>query len=214
MPRAARHVLPGVPLHIVQRGISGNPCFFEHCDYAKYLRLLAQCSIQFGCSVHAYCLMTNHVHLLVTPGGPEASGRFMKHVGQCYVQTINERMRRSGTLWEGRYYSCLLRSDEYVLACYRYIELNPVRAGMVHAPRDYAWSSYLAHGEGTEMSWLVPHIAYQSLADTPTQRMATYRALCSETKAAREIDDIRRATRLGCVAGTLRRARGRPRNAR
>jgi putative transposase len=148
MARTARHVLPGVALHIVQRGLSGNACFFERRDYAKYLQLLLECASRFACSVHAYCLMTNHVHLLVTPHESEACGRFMKQLSQYYVQTINDRVQRSGTLWEGRYYSCLLTSARYVLACYRYIELNPVRAGMVRAPEDYPWSSYQAHGSG------------------------------------------------------------------
>ncbi len=175
------------------------------------MQLLMECSIEFDCAVHAYCLMTNHVHLLVTPRDAEACSRFMKHLSQCYVQTINDRMQRSGTLWESRYYSCLLRTDQYVLACYRYIELNPVRAGMVQAPQDYVWSSFSMHGDGRTVGWLRPHVAYESLADTPEHRAAAYRSICSETEGSREMDDIRKATRLGCVAGTLRRPRGRPR---
>lgn len=201
-------------MHIVQRGISGNACFFEAGDYARYLRLLALCAQEFACLVHAYCLMTNHVHLLITPNEVTAAGRFMKHLGQCYVQRINERLERSGTLWEGRYYSCLLNSDRYVLACYRYIELNPVRAGMVRVPEEYEWSSYVMRATGG-VTWLAPHVAYESLGDSPDERFATYRSQCHATDASAAcMDDLRRATRLGCVAGTIRRGRGRPPRAR
>lgn len=209
MPRSARNVLPGIPLHIVQRGISRNACFFGEGDYRKYLSLLSDCSVRFACAVHAYCLMTNHVHLLVTPHEADATARFMKHLSQCYVQTINERIGRTGTLWEGRYYSCLLRTDRYVLACYRYIELNPVRAGMVRSPGEYPWSSYSAHGEGRSNGLLSAHAAYECLADTAEHRRAAYRALC-EGVQPQEAEEIRRATRLGCVAGTVRRGPGRP----
>jgi putative transposase len=212
MARTARHVLPGVALHIVQRGLSGNACFFERRDYAKYLQLLLECASRFACSVHAYCLMANHVHLLVTPHESEACGRFMKQLSQCYVQTINDRVQRSGTLWEGRYYSCLLTSARYVLACYRYIELNPVRAGMVRAPEDYPWSSYQIHGSGEPSSIVSPHIAYESLADEPDSRAAAYRLLC-QNDATSDETAIRKATRRGCVAGTIRRSPGRPRKA-
>ncbi len=213
MPRAARHVLPGVPLHIVQRGISGNDCFFGTRDYQKYLQLLVACSSEFPCAVHAYCLMTNHVHLLLTPGDGQACSGFMKRLSQCYVQTINERQQRSGTLWEGRYYSCLLLSERYVLACYRYIELNPVRAGMVGAPEEYEWSSFKANAAETACAWLVPHPAYSALGDDRSARTNAYRSLCLAGTPT-ESDHIRRATRLGCVAGTVRRSPGRPRSPR
>jgi putative transposase len=195
-------------LHIVQRGIARNACFFETNDYRKYLHLLADCCATFDCALHAYCLMTNHVHLLVTPHAPDAAGRFMKHLGQCYVQTINDRRQRSGTLWEGRYYSCLLNSYRYVLACYRYIELNPVRAGMVAAASEYPWSSYRVHGEGKPPGMLTRHPAYESLANSDDERVAAYRQLCGSDSI--EIEEIRKATRVGCVAGSLRRGPGRP----
>jgi putative transposase len=154
--------------------------------------------------------MTNHIHLLVTPENAESCARFMKHLGQCYVQRINARMQRSGTLWEGRYYSCLLNTDRYVLACLRYIELNPVRAGMVQTPDEYPWSSYPAHSQGASPAFLKTHLAYTCLAETPESRAAIYRAMCVNTNNAGELAEIRKATRLGCVAGTIRRGRGRP----
>src|SRR5262245_51438159 len=142
MPRVARAVLAGLPVHVVQRGINRQQCFFSEGDYSTYLRFLAEFALRFGCAVHAYCLMTNHVHLLVTPETPESCALMMKNLGQRYVQTVNRRLERSGTLWEGRFKSGIVQSDGYVLACYRYIELNPVRAGMVKDPAQYRWSSY------------------------------------------------------------------------
>ena len=210
MPRAARYVLPGLAVHVVQRGISRLPCFFSDVDYETYLRYLADSSRRFGCLVHAYCLMTNHVHLLVTPKEHDACGRFMKHLGQRYVQTVNARMGRTGTLWEGRFHSSLARSDEHVLACYRYIELNPVRAGMVQRPGDYFWSSYGGNVGRTVDAILCPHDAYQSLGELANARAAAYAALCAAGLPDAAAQEIRKATRVGCVIGTPRRSRGRP----
>src|SRR4029077_13124837 len=142
MPRAPRWVLADLPLHIVQRGINRNSCFFSEVDYEVYLHYLGVFAARFACSVHAYCLMTNHVHLLVTPHAADSCALMMKNVSQRHVQRINRRLGRTGTLWEGRFYSCPVATDRYVLACYRYVELNPQRAGMVAHPADYRWSSY------------------------------------------------------------------------
>ena len=129
MPRIARSVLAGLPLHVVQRGINRQQCFFSDTDYAVYLKFLAEFSVRFGCSLHAYCLMTNHIHLLLTPERADACALLMKNLGQRYVQSVNRKLGRTGTLWGGRFKSGLVRSESYVLACYRYIEMNPVRAG-------------------------------------------------------------------------------------
>jgi putative transposase len=210
MPREARFVMPGIPLHVVQRGINRQSCFFSEADYGTYLHFLGSSATRFGCSVHAYCLMTNHVHLLITPRTPEACGTFMKHLGQCYVQSVNKRLGRSGTLWEGRFRSCLVQSDSYVLACYRYIELNPVRAGMVSSPTQYAWSSYAVNAEGKE-SWLLKsHPAYESLGQNRGRRAEAYKELCADALPAADLEQIRKATSVGCVIGTPRRQRGRP----
>ena len=210
MPRRARAVLPGYALHIVQRGINRNPCFLAEGDFLAYLRFLCQFSSQFSCSVHAYCLMTNHVHLLVTPAAADACARFMKGLSQCYVQWLNHRLDRSGTLWEGRFHSCLVNSDPYVLACYRYIELNPVRAGMVASAELYPWSSHTANAAGAFDAIVAPHPAYLALAGEPASRWKAYRELCSSAPPAPIIEEIRKATRVGCVAGMRRRGRGRP----
>ena len=210
MPRLGRFVIPGIPLHIVQRGINRNPCFFAESDYASYLRFLLRFSARFGCSVHAYCLMTNHVHLLVTPLAPDACALMMKNLGQCYVQSVNKRLERSGTLWEGRFHSCMVQSDSYVLACYRYIELNPVRAGMVMAPHEYRWSSYVENA-GCNLTGLVQsHPAYEALGHDSVQRSSAYKALCESAPSPLVVEEIRKATRIGCVVGHVRRNRGRP----
>lgn len=141
MPRRARLSLPGIPWHIIQRGNSRSVCFYDEEDCRRYLDELSELAPRFGCAVHAYVLMTNHVHLLLTPVREDSAALLMKHLGQHYVQYVNRVYRRSGTLWEGRFRSCLTQSEDYVLACYRYIELNPVRAGMVRHPGDYRWSS-------------------------------------------------------------------------
>jgi putative transposase len=210
MPRAARCVIPGFPLHIVQRGINRHPCFFTKGDYAAYLRYLHLSSVQFGCAVHAYCLMTNHVHVLVTPSTSDACALLMKKLGQCYVQAVNQRLARSGTLWGGRFRSCMVNSYAYVLACYRYIELNPVRAGMVAAPGDYRWSSYSTNADGDCNELVESHAAYAALGSDPGLRRRAYKELCESAPSSNVVDEIRKATRLGGMTGMVRRSRGRP----
>ena len=210
MPRAARCVVAGLPLHVVQRGINRSPCFFRDADYAVYLRFLQAFSTEFVCSVHAYCLMTNHVHLLLTPGASDACALLMKKLGQCYVQYVNHNLHRTGTLWEGRFRSCMVNSDSYVLACYRYIELNPVRAGMVAAPGQYRWSSYRVNAEGAPDALIQTHSAYNALSAETLERCGVYKRLCESSPPAMVLDEIRKATRLGVLAGAVRRARGRP----
>lgn len=210
MPRVARCVIGGLPLHVVQRGINRNPCFLTERDYVVYLSFLAQFSNEFACSVHAYCLMTNHVHLLVTPADSQGCARLMKKLGQCYVQYLNHRLGRSGTLWEGRFRSCMVNSDEYVLACYRYIELNPVRAGMVAGAGEYLWSSYRANAIGERSPFISPHAAFEALGLDEVCRRSAYARFCDAPPLFRIEDDIRKATRIGVLAGAPRRARGRP----
>ena len=148
MPRHARAILPEVAVHIIQRGNNRSACFHRDADYLVYLDHLRELSQRHGCEIHAYCLMTNHVHLLATPRAANACALLMKNLGQRYVQYVNRSRERTGTLWEGRFRSCIAQSERYVMACYRYIELNPVRAGMVARAGDYRWSSYLANAGG------------------------------------------------------------------
>jgi putative transposase len=157
--------------------------------------------------------MTNHVHLLVTPHTPDSCAKVIKNVGQRHVQRINSRRKRTGTLWEGRFYSCPVAAERYALACYRYIETNPVRAGMVRRPWDYKWSSYRANGAGERNGLLTPHPAYLALAEDPEMRGLRYRQLCEECLDDATLKDIRKATRGGYAIGSARRPRGRPRPA-
>jgi REP element-mobilizing transposase RayT len=141
MARLPRLDLPGIPQHIVQRGNDRQACFADAADYLRYRQELGEAALRYGCALHAYVLMTNHVHLLTTPHEPGGVSRMMQAIGRRYVGGFNARYRRTGTLWEGRFKSALVDSEHYALACYRYIELNPVRAGIVTSPRDYRWST-------------------------------------------------------------------------
>lgn len=142
MPRRPRIKLAGLPQHLVQRGINRMACFFADEDYHCYLHWLKKSAADWECAIHAYVLMTNHVHLLVTPITPDGTARLMQSIGRRYVQYVNRAYRRSGSLWEGRYKSSVVQEETYLLRCMRYIELNPVRAGMTRDPGQYRWSSY------------------------------------------------------------------------
>jgi putative transposase len=194
MPRRARLALPNIPLHIIQRGNNRQACFFADEDYRFYLDWLREHADKTGCQVHAYVLMTNHVHLLISTERPDTPGALMKALGQRYVQYVNRTYRRSGTLWEGRYRSCLTQEENYLLACQRYIELNPVRAGMVGHPAEYRWSSYRGNALGEPDLLLKPHSLYQSLGKDGASREAAYRELFRYDLGPGLIDEIRRAT--------------------
>ena len=201
MPRRSRLSLPGIPWHIIQRGNNRTACFFAEADYRRYLDALTEQADRFNCAVHAYVLMTNHVHLLLTPFEEGSASLVMKHLGQRYVQTINRTYRRSGTLWEGRFRSCLAQSEEYVLACYRYIEMNPVRAGMVAHPRDYRWSSYRANGEAANDALISFHEEYLRLGADEGERRARYRQFFASKLDPETVDQIRTATNGGFALG-------------
>ena len=210
MARAARIVIPDVSVHIVQRGHDGHDTFFNERDYIAYLDLLCEFAATTRCSVHAYCLMTNHVHLFLTPHAAHSCAMLMKNVSQRYVQRINRLRQRTGTLWEGRFYSCLVPTERYALNCYRYVECNPVKPGIVNRPGEYRWSSYRRNVEGLAGTFLIPHPAYLALAEDEGRRLQTYRALCDEPLPPEAVDDLRKATRRGCAVGTPPRRRGRP----
>jgi putative transposase len=201
-------MLAGVPVHVVQRGHNHSPCFFAPTDYALYLQDVAALAPRFGCTVHAYCLMTNHVHLLITPTTAQGCALLMKHLGQRHAQRVNRTYRRSGTLWEGRFRSCLIEEERYCLASQRYVELNPLRAGVVSRPGDYPWSSYRRHAgvasEDEAGIGIESHSAYLALGIDDTARRAMYRALCMMTLDRRMVDAIRQATNGGFVLGSAR----------
>lgn len=204
MPRRARLSLPGIPWHIIQRGNNRSVCFHAEEDYQYYLHYLKEFAGKFGCAVHAYVLMTNHVHLLLTPARADGAGLLMKHLGQRYVQYVNRTYRRSGTLWEGRFRSCLTQSEAYVLACYRYIELNPVRAAMVMKPQDYRWSSYHANGLGKASTLITPRDEYRRLGKTEVERREAYRALFRAHVDEALVEEIRSATNGNYALGNKR----------
>jgi putative transposase len=202
MPRLPRFNIVGLPQHIIQRGNNRQVCFFEADDYICYLVYLREAAAKTGCDVHAYVLMSNHVHLLVTPQRDDAIPQMMQAIGRRYVQHINRRNQRTGTLWEGRYKASLVESDRYLLTCYRYIELNPVRArGMVADPANYRWSSHKANAYGEGGDWLTPHPLYQRLGETPAERQRAYRDLFSKVLSAEVLSDIQQSTAQGVVLG-------------
>src|SRR5688572_15642597 len=204
MPRRARLRVAGLPLHIIQRGNNRTPCFYADEDFGLYLHHLGQLARRFECAVHAYVLMTNHVHLLMTPGHADSASLLMKHLGQRYVQYINKCYRRSGTLWEGRFRSSIVQRDGYTLKCQRYIELNPVRADMVRRPGDYAWSSYRTSAELRPSGLVVPHDEYLGLGDTPEQRAAAYRESFRFELDPADLREIRLAANGGFALGNER----------
>jgi putative transposase len=176
MARLPRLSLPGYPHHIIQRGNNRQAIFATAADYRFLLDLLNTHSRQFQVAVHAYVLMSNHFHLLLTPQDAQGLPRMMQAVGRSYVQYFNRKQQRSGTLWEGRYRSTVLQTERYLLQCMAYIDLNPVRAGMVTGPQEYPWSSY-GHNTGQRADRLVsPHPLYWEMGNTPFAREANYQA--------------------------------------
>jgi putative transposase len=202
-----RLVLPGVALHVIQRGVDRAACFRAGADYLVYLSHLRHLSAKHGCAVHAYCLMTNHVHLLLTPSGEKSCTALMRDLGQRYVPYFNARHGRTGTLWEGRFRSCIAESARYVLACYRYIELNPVRARMVSNPADFPWSSYAVNGGAHSDSHITPHPEFTALATEGHARHRAYRGLFEQELDAPLLAAIRDATNTGypLVSDTFKR---------
>ena len=194
MPQHARIDIAGIPQHIIQRGVDRQACFHVASNYWRYLDDLAIASHRHGCTVHAYALMTNHVHLLVTPQVPGASSRMMQAIGRRYVGCFNARYQRTGTLWEGRFKSALVDSERYALACYRYIELNPVRAGMTTTAFDYRWSSHGHNARGIQDPRIHPHPAYLALGANATQRQEAYGKLFDTELSDHDTDALRLAT--------------------
>jgi putative transposase len=194
MARQPRLIVPEVALHIVQRGVDRQDCFRHDTDRLVYLTLLRDLSATTQCALHAYCLMTNHVHLLLTPAGLQGPATLMRKLGQRYVPYFNRRYARTGTLWEGRFKSCLVDSARYVLGCYRYVEMNPVEAGMVTAPAAYAWSSHAGNMGLAENRLLTPHAEFLALASQPVSRHASYRGLFEAGDDTALVKEIREAT--------------------
>jgi len=177
MPRRPRVFLPGHPVHVIQRGNNRGQVFFDAAGAKQYLDWLSEAAAVHGIAVHAYVLMTNHIHLLVSPETAHSLPRAMKHVNWRYSRYVNDTQERTGSLWEGRYRASLIEADDYFFACSRYIELNPVRAGLAKAPGEYRWSSYKANAEGKADPLISPHALYTQLAAAPEGRPAAYAGL-------------------------------------
>lgn len=204
MPRLARLCPADIPQHIIQRGNNRSVCFCSEGDLAFYAHCLKDYSKKFDVNIHAWVFMTNHVHLLATPLKEGAVSKMMQSIGRMYVRYFNKTYQRSGTLWEGRYRSCLVESDRYLLQCYRYIELNPVAANMVQHPADYHWSSYQCNGLGKVSELLSPHQVYLSLGKTTDERLMNYRALFKSHLEEAMIAEIREAVHKGLALGSNR----------
>lgn len=204
MARLPRYAIPGQPQHVIQRGNNRCAIFVSEDDYRFYLECLSDAAKKTGCDVHAYVLMTNHVHLLVTPQKKESIAKMLQSVGRRYVQYFNQAYKRTGTLWEGRYKATIIDSEAYLLTCYRYIELNPVRAGIVIQPGEYPWSSYRCHAEGVANSLVTDHSLYFALGITSEARQSAYRELLNSDLSATELDSIREATNKAWVLGSDR----------
>jgi putative transposase len=177
MPRKTRNYQSGLPVHVVQRGNNRLPTFYDSNDYRQYLNYFEEGLRRYGAVLHAYCLMPNHVHLLITPSCKEGISRTMQHLGRRYVLWFNKKHGRTGTLWEGRHKGKVITNDNYLLACYRYIEMNPVKADMVRHPKDYLWSSYRANAFGEDNPLITSHAIYDELAVNERRRHSNYRSL-------------------------------------
>lgn len=201
MARLPRYVVPGMPQHIVQRGNNRSTVFFEDNDYGFYRYWLRTYAERFKCQIHAYVLMGNHVHLLLTPTERNGMSRFMQCLGRRYVGYVNDRHGRTGGLWEGRYFATIIETERYLLNCYRYVELNPVRAGLVPNPADYLWSSHRSNALGEADGIVVPHDLYRALGRDRTGRLCTYRHLFDDQLSDECLEEIRAATRGGWALG-------------
>lgn len=201
MPRKPRFYLPNLPVHIVQRGNNRQTVFFAPDDYLTYLRLLEEGAQECYCAIHAYALMPNHIHLLVTPTIDKGVSRMMQYVGRKYVAYVNQRYNRTGTLWEGRHKGCVISAKEYLLPCSRYVELNPVRLGIVDQVEDYRWSSYRFNALGEHNPVLSPHMLYKQLGDTKLERLAEYKKLFLNDLSHEQLIKLRKATQTGTPLG-------------
>ena len=216
MPRKPRLFLPDQPQHVVVRGHNREPVLARDDDFRFLYRCLREASQKYSLAIHAWVFMNNHIHLLVTPANVESLPKVMQSVGRRYAQYFNRSYHRSGALWEGRYKSSLVDTDGYLLSCYRYIELNPVRAGIVQRPEEYAYSSYHANALAKVDSMVMPHrvfldyvgeevsggaVSESKKADSDTSGRGVYRALCTVMLDRKTLTDIRRGTEKGVGIG-------------
>ena len=202
MPRQARFCPAGYPVHLLQRGNNRQAIFTCNADLAAYAHWLSLGAEKFGVSIHGWVFMTNHVHLLATPRRDESLSQLMQFLGRLYVRHFNYRYARTGTLFEGRFKTSIVQEDQYLLTCLRYIELNPVRAGMVKDPGDYRWSSFRAHAHGVKARLWSPHSLYLGIGKSCEQRQKAWRSLVCERLNAEVVAKVRHCANTGLVLGT------------
>jgi len=191
MTRKLRTFVEGLPVHVVQRGVNKCDIFANDQDCSKYLDVLVEAADKHGCPVHCYALMGNHVHLLMTPAHQESLSKTMQSVNVRYVWHFNHRHERTGPLFESRYRDSLVATDRYLQACYQYIELNPVRAGLCKRPNDYRWSSHRHHAYGEPDPVITRHHAYLALASDDTGRQSRYRGWFRQELNDEQLEQIR-----------------------
>ncbi|MBX2847161.1 MAG: transposase [Acidiferrobacterales bacterium] len=202
MPRQPRLVIVGQPQHVIIRGNNRQAIFKQDQDYYYYLKKLADACLKHNCEVHAYVLMTNHVHLLITPNTEHSIAKLVQNLGRYYVHYFNKKYQRTGTLWEGRYKASLIDSENYAISCYRYIELNPVRAQIVKQPHEYPWSSYQRNALGKTNELVTPHALYSQLGNNQTQRSRAYRDLFKGCVPAQTVNELRNAINKSWILGS------------
>ena len=202
MARLPRLTAAGFPHHVIQRGNDRRLIFVDDADREQYLACLANVTAPLGLALHAYVLMPNHAHLLVTPRMAGDVGRAIQALGRRYVRWFNDRHRRSGALFEGRYRASVVEADRYLLACMRYIELNPVRAQLCQLPLEFRWSSHRHHVGIATDPYVTDHPVYWGLGNTPFDRQAAYARLFNLPTEAAELDLIRHATHGGWLLGS------------
>jgi len=201
MVRLARVCPVSIPQHIIQRGNNHQVCFAHEQDFITYTAYLKEYADEFEVDIHAWVFMTNHVHLLCTPNIENGISKMMQALGRRYVRYFNNRYRRTGTLWEGRFKSCLVEDEVYLLHVYRYIELNPVRAKMVQCAADYKWSSYQINALGKKSTLCSPHSLYYRLGTNSEQRMVEYQKLFDTALVSEQLSEIRATTQKGMALG-------------
>ncbi len=196
--------MAGVPCHVIQRGNNREASFFTDDDYSFYLECLKDACKRYRVNCHAYVLMTNHTHLLLSPESEEGISKVMQSLGRRYVQYVNRQYKRCGTLWESRHKASLVDAENYLLSCYRYIELNPVMANMVGHPGDYRWSSYRANAQGESNALVTGHAIYSGLGSDKESRLHNYRELFNTVLSKELVHDIRKAANFSMPLGNNR----------
>lgn len=201
MARLPRLNVPGYPVHAVIRGNDRQDIFRSQGDRVFFHRCLVEASRRHGAGIHAYVFMSNHIHLVATASHPNSLARAIQSLGRRYVSYFNYLYSRTGTLWEGRFRSSLVETDRYLLACYRYVEMNPVRAGMVRAPADFPWSSYRCNAMGASDDLVTPHPLFLALSDDEKGRQIAYRNLFDHDIGETDVNLIRYALNKGWALG-------------